>query len=1499
MASTVVSSGQTASGAVLQAADKQYVSGAGTALDTVVSSGGKQDVFGTSAGDGFASGTIVLSGGEIDSLYATLGNITVSAGGAAYLADGTTATNVIVDGAWASATFFSGQVQVTSLGVGAGGVVTNSAVGSVIDQVDIQWGGTMSNLSGSLSVVTVESGGLLMDQADVDLFEITNGGVVSALSGGALTEGTVDSGGQLVVAAGGTATSIQIQTGGNEFLLSGAVASGQLVAGGVVEVNSGATVTGDVITSGQEDIYGFAEITTISGGTQNVYGEADFGTVTGSGDLWVTSTGVVVWTTLSAGTMTVDGTALDTIELNGSALINSGGVMSNTILSAGTVEIAGIASSMTVYGGTVTLDSGGFASSGSFSGGQEIVLSGGSSIAETFSGQAEQLILAGGETASGIFLDGGTLYQNGTASFTTLDSGGSEYLSGSDTNGFLNSGSTLIISAGTATTPYVQGTVEIYGGALISANVDTGGLVEIHSGGLGSASVLIGDEVIDDGGIDSGSQIQNATVTVSAGGMAEDISDGGTLVVLSGGTTINGTVSAFAGANISAGGVMSGTILAGGAVEIAGNAFDMTITDGIVTVDAGGITSKGSFTGGNEAVGSGGSSIEESFSGQTWQAVSAGGVTVQTDLEGGAVQYLGGSATNNFVGSGSTEYIEGGSDTSATVDADSYQVMSSGYVADGYISGTLVVSGGVASGETIGAIGVAAVYTGGVMSAADVKSGGEADLYGGTAVSTTVGNGGILVVASGGLASATVVNGDGQLNILADGTASDVTIAGLASVLVNAGTVSATEASAVTGSGTLLNSGVIIASGLAVSLTGGYVENWGAITGGDSSDPAISITNATVVNFGTIVGTGGVALAFGSGYNQLDVISGSVISGLVSASSAGSTTVTLSNVGGGSVLSNFATQFVGIADISVQSGGAWEVTGTATLPTVSNLGTLLVDTGDDLTVTSATGSGAYLVSGQGVVDFAGGVASGVVVQLDGTGDELIIGDPADFSGSIADLSEDDTIDVAGLTYSGSTATLSGSTIQIDNGGTLYTLQLAAAISGEALALSADANGKLLLNLAPLVTMALASDTGASPSDGITASDGLTGLAAPNSTVLLTSGGVALGSATADIDGAWNFTPAFPDGTYTVTATQTDSDGHTGSAALTYTLETIVLGGTSIALAPASDSGVAGGDITNVTTPTLTGSGETGTTETLYDGATLLGSATVVAGGWSITVGSVLGDGDYTLTAVDTDLAGNSASAALAVTIDTAPDAAPGSIALDPASDSGVLGDGITNVTAPVIDGTGVAGDLVTLFDGTTAIGTSVVGETGAYSISPTTPLANGLHTLTTKQTDAAGNISGPSAALVLTIDDTTPATPTGLGLLAADDSGVLGDAITNSALPIITGAGTAGDTVTLAVDGVTIGIGVVDGGGAFAIAPHDPFSNGTYDVTATETNAAGTVSDAAGMTLIILNQTPATPGQPVLNALDDTGASDTDGGDEGGGPGRHRYRHARRHGDAL
>ena len=77
-------------------------------------------------------------------------------------------------------------------------------------------------------------------------------------------------------------------------------------------------------------------------------------------------------------------------------------------------------------------------------------------------------------------------------------------------------------------------------------------------------------------------------------------------------------------------------------------------------------------------------------------------------------------------------------------------------------------------------------------------------------------------------------------------------------------------------------------------------------------------------------------------------------------------------------------------------------------------------------------------------------------------------------------------------------------------------------------------------------------------------------------------------------------------------------------------------------------------------------------------------------------------------------------------------------------DSGIVGDGITNVNTPTLTGTAVANSTVKVFDGTTQVGTATADSTGAWTLT-TTKLGDGSHSLTATDT-VSGTTSLASAA---------------------------------------------------------------------------------------------------------------------------------------------------------
>ena len=184
----------------------------------------------------------------------------------------------------------------------------------------------------------------------------------------------------------------------------------------------------------------------------------------------------------------------------------------------------------------------------------------------------------------------------------------------------------------------------------------------------------------------------------------------------------------------------------------------------------------------------------------------------------------------------------------------------------------------------------------------------------------------------------------------------------------------------------------------------------------------------------------------------------------------------------------------------------------------------------------------------------------------------------------------------------------------------------------------------------------------------------------------------------------------------------------------------------------------GDGITNDNTLTLTGTAEASATVKVYDGATLLGTATADgSGNWTYTT-AALTNGAHSLTATATDVAGNTsaASSALSVTIDTSAPVTPAIASYS--TDSGTAGDGITNDNTLTLSGTAEANATVKVYDGVTLLGSATADGSGNWSYT-TAALTNGAHSLTATATDVAGNTSAASSALSVTVDTAAPVTP--------------------------------------------------------------------------------------------------------------------------------------------
>lgn len=394
---------------------------------------------------------------------------------------------------------------------------------------------------------------------------------------------------------------------------------------------------------------------------------------------------------------------------------------------------------------------------------------------------------------------------------------------------------------------------------------------------------------------------------------------------------------------------------------------------------------------------------------------------------------------------------------------------------------------------------------------------------------------------------------------------------------------------------------------------------------------------------------------------------------------------------------------------------------------------------------------------------------------------------------------------------------------------------------------------------------------------------LNGTAEANSIVKIYDNGNLIGTVNADGTGVWTFTPttALGQGLHSLTVTATDAAGNASqpSAAFNINVDSIVPTAPTITLVNDDVGTVTGpvsnGGATNDPTPTISGSGEPGSTITVYDGLDVLGTTTVNGNGtWTFTPNPPLLDGPHTFTVTASDAAGNvtAPSAPWNIELITVLPTAPtiGEIVDNVNPDIGpVLPGGSTNDPQPVINGTAGADAVVQIYDGTTLIGTVTADGNGAWTFKPTQPLSEGSHTLNVYVTDAAGNTSSATTQIVI-IDTAPPGAPSidgALGNVANTQVSLTNGGSTQSTEPVFSGKGEIGATIKLYADGGTtpIGTAIVDGSGNWTITPTAPLGSGTHVFTTTATDAAGNVGvPSSGFTLSVYATPPAQPAAPIV-----------------------------------
>jgi hypothetical protein len=307
-----------------------------------------------------------------------------------------------------------------------------------------------------------------------------------------------------------------------------------------------------------------------------------------------------------------------------------------------------------------------------------------------------------------------------------------------------------------------------------------------------------------------------------------------------------------------------------------------------------------------------------------------------------------------------------------------------------------------------------------------------------------------------------------------------------------------------------------------------------------------------------------------------------------------------------------------------------------------------------------------------------------------------------------------------------------------------------------------------------------------------------------------------------------------EGDYSVTVRQTDAAGNISdlSDALEFTLDMTAPGTPTLLFFESGD--VINADMAQEGV-TVTGTVEQGATVTLVSGRTtftvtdgegddsLDGSYSII-----LSADQLPDDGDYTISITATDGAGNvSAPFEIDITVDTTAPSAP-TISL--AEITGLVA-GFTRSSEIAVFG---------LEDGARAEFSNNGGEWFPINGDRfTLPLGwgDGVYDIAVRQIDEAGNVSPASDTLSFTLDTAAPSAPM-IAAVSSDDTIGIDEATFE-----VTGTAEDGAFISVTFNGVTQDL--TASGGTFSVRFATPDASDTYTISATATDRAGNISEAA------------------------------------------------------
>jgi len=396
---------------------------------------------------------------------------------------------------------------------------------------------------------------------------------------------------------------------------------------------------------------------------------------------------------------------------------------------------------------------------------------------------------------------------------------------------------------------------------------------------------------------------------------------------------------------------------------------------------------------------------------------------------------------------------------------------------------------------------------------------------------------------------------------------------------------------------------------------------------------------------------------------------------------------------------------------------------------------------------------------------------------------------------------------------------------------------------------------------------------------VTETDGITLTTAITSLALATeqSGDVAVNES----DDLMLLDIQVADGVFSVNGGHIDIVGAISARDVTFLATDVVLAAGSVVFAQTlevtASSGISVETSVDVIIAMVTGSGDIEITEedavTLEEVSTFDGSIVITSGGditvvliesltdshendiaLTTTAGSIvateilageLGDvslesaGDLTVNVWADEIFARATGAIVLIRLDRTAPAAP--IVAAMTTDSGTLGDGITNDNTLTLSGTAEAYSMVEVSIDGIPTGATTADDAGNWTYTTAT-LTDTTHAFTATATDAAGNVSVASAVFNVVIDTIAPSATVN-ALTTADTTPQLTGTVDDpSAVVLVT------------VAGQTYGV-TNHGDGTWTLTDGTmslPLEGGTYDVTVTATDAAENVGTGAGTGALVI-----------------------------------------------